>query len=132
MKNKNTLIGTAALLGALSVVAGAMGAHALEARLLPAELDTYRTAVRYLAWHALALLGLAALGQPFSTRWVARLWLAGSLLFSGSIFLLVLDQLWGATYAWLGPVTPLGGLLMIGGWVLLAAQALRQKRSEQP
>ena len=133
MKNNTSfIIFAAALLGAVAVMAGALGAHGLEAHLSPAELTTYRTAVRYLAWHALGLLGLATLGrQGFSALWTARLWLVGSLLFSGSIFLLVLDQLWGAAWSWLGPVTPLGGLLLIAGWVLLAVKALQQMRAAQ-
>ncbi|MDR9373328.1 MAG: DUF423 domain-containing protein [Schleiferiaceae bacterium] len=133
MKNNSSfMILAAAVLGAVAVMAGALGAHALEAHLSPGELTTYRTAVRYLAWHALALLGLAGLRrQGFSAVWVARLWLLGSLLFSGSIFLLVLDQLWGAAWSWLGPITPLGGLLLIAGWVLLAVKALEQMRVDQ-
>jgi uncharacterized membrane protein YgdD (TMEM256/DUF423 family) len=108
---------TAALAGATGVALGAFGAHALRERLDPAALATWQTAVLYHLIHACVLLGLAlfaratgrAVGVPFA------LFAAGIVLFSGSLYLLALT---GAR--WLGPVTPLGGLAFLAGWVALA------------
>jgi uncharacterized membrane protein YgdD (TMEM256/DUF423 family) len=116
-------------LGALSmgiaVALGAFGAHALNDRLVAAgQLESWRTAVRYQAWHALALLALGALPPAFApraTRAAGWLFLVGSALFSGSIYGLSLD----GPPAVLGPITPLGGVLLIAGWAALAWSAWR-------
>lgn len=109
-------IGIAALSGTLAVVAGAFGAHALRARLAPEQVASWMTASQYQLLHSVALLALAlfAAQSGRSIRWPASLFLAGMLLFSGSIYLLVL-----AHWRWLGPVTPLGGMLLIAGWLSL-------------
>lgn len=113
-----------ALTGALGVVLGAFGAHSLRARLDPAQLGTWQTAVQYHLLHALALLALAlwsdATGRPAGLA--AALFLAGIVLFSGSLYILALGG-----PRWIGPVTPLGGLCLIGGWLALAAVALRSR-----
>jgi uncharacterized membrane protein YgdD (TMEM256/DUF423 family) len=115
------------LLGSISafigVAAGAFGAHGLEAR-LPAELlAVYETGVRYELVHAVALLfvGLAAERWP-KAGWGKAGWmfLAGTVLFSGSLYILALT---GARV--LGAVTPLGGLCFLLGWILAAIAALR-------
>jgi len=104
------------LSGALAVVLGAFGAHALKERLSPADLDVWHTAVLYQALHALALLAAGALGAR-TGRGAAAGWafLAGSVLFSGSLYGLALG---GPNI--LGPITPLGGLAFVLGWLLLA------------
>lgn len=115
-----------ALLAGIGVMAGAFGAHALEEMVSPDRLDTFETAARYQMYHAIALfvMGLKDPGQPRS-RWIAYLFLAGILLFSGSLYLLVLTDT-----AWLGAVTPLGGLAFIGGWLLLAIGYAEKKTPE--
>lgn len=119
----------AALYGATGVILGAFGAHGLKGRLTPELLVSFETGVRYQLIHALLLLVLAlwARSAPSSLlSWSAMLVAVGVLLFSGSIYLLATRELTG--WAWargLGPVTPLGGLLLIGGWVLLAVAAWR-------
>ena len=114
-------------LGALwmgaAVVLGAFGAHALNERLVDSgHLEDWRTAVRYQAWHALALIAVGVLYRdarfPAAIGW---LFLLGSVMFSGSIYGLSLD----GPGAVLGPITPLGGLLMIVGWALLAWKTWR-------
>jgi uncharacterized membrane protein YgdD (TMEM256/DUF423 family) len=111
-----------ALAGALSafiaVAAGAFGAHALRARLAPDLLAVFETGARYQMYHALALLAVAWA----ATRWpgvpvraAGWLFIGGTLLFSGSLYLLALT---GAR--WLGAITPLGGLLFLAGWAALA------------
>jgi uncharacterized membrane protein YgdD (TMEM256/DUF423 family) len=115
------------LLGALGVGLGALGAHALQERIPETALASFKTGVLYQMLHALALLSLAAIaaGKPsIAIRPTAALWILGILLFSGSIYLLSLRSLLGIEHwRWLGPVTPLGGLLLIAGWITLALQA---------
>ena len=110
----------AALLGASGVALGAFGAHGLAARFPQANLDVWDTAVSYHLLHALALLALAALPED-RVRWSALGFLIGVVLFSGSLYLLALGG-----PRWLGPVTPVGGLALIVGWLaLLRAGAAR-------
>jgi uncharacterized membrane protein YgdD (TMEM256/DUF423 family) len=114
-----------ALAGAAAVALGAFGAHALKARLTPDQLAVWQTAVQYHFWHALALVAIgiiisAALPGSTTLRWAGWLMVAGLVLFSGSLYVLVLS---GAR--WLGAVTPLGGTAWIAAWLLLAWAALR-------
>jgi uncharacterized membrane protein YgdD (TMEM256/DUF423 family) len=119
----------AALYGATGVILGAFGAHGLKGRLTPDQLVSFETGVRYQLIHAVLLLVLAQWMRhaPSSLlSWGAALVAAGVFLFSGSIYLLATRDLTGfASARALGPVTPLGGLLLIGGWVLLAVAAWR-------
>ncbi len=112
-----------ALGGALGIIAGAFGAHALAARLAPHDLQLWETAARYLMYgsFALALVGLA--GAQGGRRGIAGAgWclLLGSALFSGTVFGLALGG-----PRWLGAVTPVGGLLMITGFFVFAWAALK-------
>jgi uncharacterized membrane protein YgdD (TMEM256/DUF423 family) len=109
-----------AALAALAVALGAFGAHALDGVLVPARMHTFETAVRYQMFHALGLLLVGALPRP--ARTAAMLLLLGSLVFSGSLYLLVATD----TPA-LGAVAPIGGALQIAGWIALA---LSQARGE--
>lgn len=106
----------------LSVAIGAFGAHALRARLEPARIVTFETAVQYHMLHALALLAAAALmGRVQSQNLLlASGWLfaAGIFLFSGSLYALAITGI-----TWLGAITPLGGVAFIGGWLCLGMAA---------
>jgi len=110
----------AALLGALTVAIGAFGAHGLRPMLeASGRFDTFETAVRYQFYHTLALLAVGVLAvarpelrDPLDTT--AVLWLGGIFLFSGSLYLLCFT---GITK--LGAVAPIGGLLLIAGWIRL-------------
>lgn len=106
----------AALSGALAVALGAWGAHGLRERLGPEALATWQTAVQYHLLHSVALLALAlhALRGGRGVALAGGLLAAGVLLFSGSLYALVLGG-----PRWLGPVTPLGGLSLIAGWLAL-------------
>lgn len=115
----------AAMGGALGVALGAFGAHALRDKLDPSQLAIWQTGVNYLFWHVLAAL--------FAARWAdsgggrpalvaAALFLAGTLVFSGTLFALALGG-----PRWFGAITPLGGLALIAGWLALAVAAWRQK-----
>ena len=109
-----------ALFGAAAVILGAFGAHALRGMLAPQQLGWWQTAVQYQMAHALALLLIAALGPP-RARLAAALMSVGILIFSGTLYLMAL----GFPH-WLGAITPLGGLLLIAGWLTLAWSALTQ------
>lgn len=111
------------LLALVAVGAGAFGAHALGERLEPGRLKTFETASRYQMYHALALLAVAwAVGRWGDPLAVTAGWLfvAGTVLFSGSLYVLVLADL-----RWMGAVTPLGGGCFLAGWALLVASVLR-------
>jgi len=107
---------TAGLLGTLAVGLGAFGAHGLRDTVSPEQLASWTTATQYHLLHSVVLLALAlfALHSGRSIRLPALLFTAGIVLFSGSIYVLVLTDL-----RWLGPVTPLGGLCLIAGWLSL-------------
>ncbi|MEM7306822.1 MAG: DUF423 domain-containing protein [Planctomycetota bacterium] len=108
-----------------AVVLGAFGAHALKDRLVESgQLENWHTAVRYQAWHALALVAVGSLyrGRAFPGA-VGWLFLLGSVMFSGSVYGLALD----GPGAVLGPITPLGGALMIAGWATLAWKSWRDE-----
>jgi uncharacterized membrane protein YgdD (TMEM256/DUF423 family) len=105
----------------LAVALGAFGAHGLQGRLSAQRMDTFETAVRYQMYHALALFAVAWLATRWpgwQVAWAGALFVAGILLFSGSLYVLVLTDVPA-----LGAVTPLGGVAFIGGWVLLAWSA---------
>ena len=107
----------AAFAGASGIALGAFGAHALRARLEPAQLATWNTAVLYHLIHALALLALAARFARATGRAVvlpSSLFVGGIVLFSGSLYLLALTG-----WRFLGPLTPLGGAAFIAGWLAL-------------
>ena len=99
---------------ALAVIFGAFGAHGLKAMVTPDRLETWDTAVRYHAWMSLLLIALS--GSSFQLSiWAYRLIVAGLLVFSGSLYLLVILDI-----GVLGAITPIGGVLMIAGIVIAA------------
>jgi uncharacterized membrane protein YgdD (TMEM256/DUF423 family) len=122
-RDGSLVVAIAAILGALGVVAGALGAHALEGQVAEARLGAFETGVRFHMYHALALLGIGVMmrrGDGRRFRAVAVTFVIGIILFSGSLYALVLTDT-----PQLGAVTPFGGVALITGWVLLAWNALR-------
>lgn len=122
----------ASCLGLTGVGLGAVGAHALAGTLTErGMLHAWDTGSRYHLFHAVALLGPAvwlALGAGQAAaplRWAVRLWIAGVLLFSGSLYWLALGG-----PRWLGPVTPFGGLALMGGWLAFGLAAFRTNPDE--
>lgn len=108
----------------VAVAAGAFGAHALRARLAPDLLAVFETGARYHMYHALALLATAWALARWPGPWPVRagwLFLAGTLLFSGSLYALALSGV-----RWLGAITPLGGAAVLAGWACLLLGALRR------
>ena len=127
MKNTRFIV-LAALFGALAVLFGAFGAHALKAPLSTEQLTSYQTGVSYHFYHTFALLITGiwyAQSENSRLRWAAIAFAVGIVLFSGSIYLLACKDLLhlGGFTKILGPVTPLGGLFFIAGWVFLGLAA---------
>lgn len=122
--NQRSLLHLTALLGALSVALGAFGAHSLERLVAPEQVETFVTGVRYQFYHTLAIgLATAMIVSPAidgrRLTLAVRLWIAGIALFSGSLYLLSLGEVHGLPVGFLGPITPIGGVLLIAGWVTL-------------
>eukprot|EP00760_Papus_ankaliazontas_P033123 PhM_4_TR6185/c0_g1_i3/m.100248 len=118
----NMSLSIVAFLGSTGVTCGAFGAHFLKSRLTDDKLKAWNTAVQYQLLHTLAVLSITLYtansndtNKRSGSHIAAHLWTAGTVLFSGSIYGLVLG---GPRL--LGPVTPLGGLVLIAGWVSLA------------
>lgn len=110
-----------AILMFLGIVLGALGSHALSDKLTPSSLVSFMTGVRYMMYHALVLLFISQL--PYvdegAQSITGTILLIGTLLFSGSIFLLSTQSLHGTSMSFLGPITPIGGLVLMIGWAYL-------------
>lgn len=106
-----------ALFGLLAVVLGAFGAHALKDKFTPEQQQSFEVGVRYQMYHAIVLLFVGLHGGLTST--VVWFFAAGIFLFSFSIYGLCLSGAFGKKWRFLGPVTPLGGLLLVSGWLIL-------------
>lgn len=120
---KTFFLACAGVFGALSIALGAFGAHALKARLAAHMLVTYQTAVQYQMIHTLALLATAILMYKNQSTFLTAagiLFITGTLLFSGSLYVLATTAI-----RWVGPLTPIGGLLLILGWLCIAIAAFR-------
>ena len=128
ISSRNVLL-IAGILGMLAVILGAFGAHGLKELLAPDQLNSYRTGVNYQFYHTMVLLFLGLILKRNESRWFQRasfLFIAGILLFSGSIYLLSCRELLGlASYKWLGPITPIGGVFFILGWLSLCIGAIK-------
>jgi len=129
-KNTRQIIITAIILMVLGIILGAFGAHGLKGKVSPEKIASFETGVRYQMLNALGLLAIAALKPVFHfpLRTVFVLILCGVVLFSGSIYGLTFQEMAGMDLGKvLGPVTPLGGLLMIAGWMVLLIRVIRDK-----
>lgn len=117
---------TAALLGTLAIILGAFGAHAFKKILSAEKLDSFEVGVRYQMYTAITLLvlGLNLSFDYQSERVAYYLITSGTLLFSGSIYFLSFAEYWKKNLKFLGPITPLGGLLMIMGWIAIIIRFL--------
>ncbi len=113
----------------LAVALGAFGAHALKAALTQQQLSIYEKGVTYQFYHSLALLAVGILFSSFplpGMRWAAWLFMAGIILFSGSLYLLVGLQSKGLSIGPAGIITPIGGLCFIAGWLMLLLSILKK------
>jgi len=126
MLSSKTFLLLAAGNGFFAVILGAFGAHALKGSVSENLFSAYQTGVQYQMYHALAMLGVGLLGlQGVESRWLSvagMFFVMGVLLFSGSLYGLALGG-----PRWLGPITPLGGLLLIVGWCSLFVAVLKVK-----
>jgi len=129
--HRNFLI-AAALLLALAVILGAFGAHGLKDVLTPKSLGVFETGVRYHFYHAFALLATGIVYERFRNRWTlyaGYCFIAGLLLFSGSLYLLSsLGEGGNVGLRKLGLVTPFGGLCFVAGWLLLMTGIITKKQ----
>lgn len=119
------------ILGAVGVVLGALGAHALKEVLTESQIVNFEVGVRYQIYHAILLLfvgGTSYLSDSMK-KTAAILVFLGVLFFSGSIYLLSTNDLTSINFKILGPITPVGGLLLISAWVLVAFKALKSEKS---
>jgi uncharacterized membrane protein YgdD (TMEM256/DUF423 family) len=121
MTQAKTFLLAAGVLGFLGVALGAFGAHALKGRLSPEQLARFETAVRYQFYHVFALVGVALLSRAWPEMNLAPAgwcFISGVAVFSGTLYLIDLTGIRA-----FGAVTPIGGLLLLAGWALLAWEA---------
>jgi len=123
---KSVFLFLGAISALIGVGMGAFGAHGLKAILSPELLAVYQTGVTYQMWHALGLMGIALMRQQIPESklliWAGWLMFIGILVFSGSLYLLVLLDL-----KWLGMITPVGGVSFILSWLLIAIFAAQKQ-----
>src|SRR3954467_13288227 len=130
--NKTFLV-AAACLGALAVALGAFGAHGLRDRVSEYVLGIFETAVKYQFYHVFALLAVGILFQWYNNGWLlwsGRLFIAGIILFCGSLYALtyfLVNE--NESMKWLGAITPFGGLCLVGGWICMAVAIIVNHRS---
>ncbi len=127
MKNLTLIIG--AVYGMLSIVLGAFGAHALK-KILPTEkIDIFETGVKYQMYSALFLLivGYILKFETGTEKWISILMILGTILFSVSIYFLSFNGYNGMNFKFFGPITPIGGVMMIASWALLIAYFVKNK-----
>ena len=126
--NKKILI-TASVLGMLSVIFGAFGAHGLKALISGESLQSFETGVRYQMYHALLLLfiGIASFVSRKNKKIIFYLILIGIIFFSGSIYGLATNELTSFDFKTIALITPLGGLLLILSWVVLLISVIKSK-----
>jgi len=129
MQKSTVLIG--AIFIVLAIILGAFGAHALKAILSEEKLLSFETGVRYqlIQGVSLLVLGLNSKTIGFELKLVERLLVIGTVLFSFSIYFLALSDIMGVSLKWLGPVTPIGGSLMIIGWIVFIYRLFLQKEN---
>ncbi len=119
----------AGISGCLAIIFGAFGAHYLreKVKLDPEAMHVYETAVFYQFFQTLAILGVFAVKDkfPIYNRTIGMLFMAGIILFSGSLYIMTIGKVVGIDLKWAGPLTPLGGLCFIAGWACLAVSAIK-------
>ena len=121
MNNKVIRLGILLIL--VSIILGAFGAHGLKGKVSGERLLSFETGVRYMMYHGLAFLIIGFNFLNFQKlKWPIFFIIQGVLLFSCSIFLLATQEITGIDFSFLGPVTPIGGLFMIIGWIILLFQ----------
>ncbi len=127
---QRTFFSTASILGAIAVMLGAFGAHILKEKLSPELLSTFETGVRYQFYHVIALFIAGIVMKESKNKFLQYAgisFIIGILFFSGSLYLISTHEIIGLTnYKWLGPVTPIGGLFLIAGWICMFSAVLKK------
>ena len=126
--NKRIIL-TAAFLGGLAVILGAFGAHSLKALVSPSSLEIWQKGVEYQFYHVFALLYLSTFAR-YKNKLIGFSYLfftLGIALFSGSLYVLALRDAYHLSVQFIGPITPIGGLCFILGWICLFLAALKDK-----
>jgi uncharacterized membrane protein YgdD (TMEM256/DUF423 family) len=124
--NRTSVI-TGIILIVIAIILGAFGAHALKEKLEAPQLNSFEVGVRYQMYHGLALLalGLSAGQLKFSMKSFNRIIIIGTIAFCLSIYLLAMKDLVGVNLSFLGPITPIGGSILIIGWIILLLKIIR-------
>jgi uncharacterized membrane protein YgdD (TMEM256/DUF423 family) len=127
---KRVYITSGAAFAAIAVGLGAFGAHALKAKLPPDMLQVFETGVRYQMYHSLALILTGILSEKInSVKYAGNFFIAGIIFFSGSLYLLSTKETFtDGSMKFLGPVTPVGGLCFLAGWVMLLYAIMKNKQ----
>lgn len=126
--NKRIIL-TGALFGLIAVILGAFGAHGLEGKISESSIDNWKTAVSYQFYHTFAILYLSSFSRAKNglINFSFLSFVVGILFFCGSLYLLSTREITGLTASFLGPITPIGGLFFIMGWVGLFVATIRHK-----
>lgn len=125
---QKTFLFLACVMGALAVASGAFGAHALGDLLDPHMRMVYEKGITYQFYHVFALIACHLLASQKPSRmikWAFWMFFSGIICFSGSLYLISTATLTGIPVGIIGPITPIGGLLFITGWILLSVYAMR-------
>ncbi len=113
----------------IGIILGAFGAHGLKTQLInfPEKIESFETGVRYQMYSGFTFLiiGLNANKLNFSLKSIFILWILGVLLFSGSIYFLSIEPIFKVSLSFLGPITPIGGGLLISGWIVFLIRLLQ-------
>ena len=113
----------------IAIILGAFGAHGLKGLVSTEKIVSFEVGVRYQMYHGLGLfvIGLQASKFSFQLKWIYFFLFVGTILFSVSIYFLAIQEILGVSLPFLGPITPLGGSLLIVGWIIFLVQILRSK-----
>jgi len=137
-QNKNDMtkrfLVTIGIMGAISVLMGAVGAHILEDNISDKYLNMFNTANEFLMYHALALIGLTAMNRNVSRSYlntIYYLFVIGIILFSGTLYITSLTELTGFSLGLSGTLTPIGGILLIIGWIAVIISGLTYKHKKR-
>ena len=122
--NRSKFFGS--LFSLLAVIIGAFNSHTLKKILPESAIESIDVAIKYMMYHGLALLILSILSLK-EKKYVANLFIFGTILFSFSILFLSLQSIINIKVSWLGPVTPIGGSFLIFGWILLLYKFIRER-----
>lgn len=128
-KSQKNLLVIGSVLILLGIVLGAFGAHGLKNILqdYPEKLTSFETGVRYQMYMGFSFLILSFLSDKLNVKLISKFWMIGTIFFSLSIYLLTITPILKMSLKFLGPITPIGGLLLIIGWFLLILQLIKKQ-----